>query len=134
MPAFLVPFAFVLDPQGVGLLLKVPPGGSWFDIVEIFLESAAGIAMLAFAAQGYLFKRNTVLETVLFAIAGLFLVFPALLAPTIRLLTGLTIGGFVPGLSDLGLQIGFNVVLGLIFLVAGVAIQRMRPAAAAASR
>jgi hypothetical protein len=49
-------------------------------------------------------------------------------------LTGLTIGGFVPGLSDLGLQIGFNVVLGLIFLVAGVAIQRMRPAAAAASR
>jgi TRAP-type uncharacterized transport system fused permease subunit len=134
MPAFLVPFAFVLDPQGVGLLLKVPPGGSWFDIVEIFFESAAGIAMLAFAAQGYLFKRNTVLETVLFAIAGLFLVFPALLAPTIRLLTGLTIGGFVPGLSDLGLQIGFNVVLGLIFLVAGVAIQRMRPAAAAASR
>ncbi len=134
MPAFLVPFVFVLDPQGIGLLLKIPPGGSWFDIVEIFLESAAGICMLAFAAQGYLFKKNTMLETALFAIAGLLLVFPALLSPTIRLLTGLTIEGFVPGLSDLGLRIGFNVVLGLIFLVAGVAIQRMRPAAAAPSR
>jgi TRAP transporter 4TM/12TM fusion protein len=132
MPAFLVPFVFVLDPQGIGLLLKVPPGGSWFDVVEIFLESAAGIAMLAFAAQGYLFKKNTVFETVLFATAGLFLVFPALLAPTIQLLTGVAIGGFVPGLSDLGIRIGFNVVLGLIFLVAGVMIQRMRPTPEAA--
>ena len=33
LPAFLVPFVFVLDPQGVGLLLVVPPGGSWVDIV-----------------------------------------------------------------------------------------------------
>ena len=28
LPAFLVPFVFVLDPQGVGLLLKIPKGGS----------------------------------------------------------------------------------------------------------
>ena len=34
LPAFLVPFVFVLDPQGVGLLLKVPAGGSWVDIVH----------------------------------------------------------------------------------------------------
>ena len=27
LPAFVVPFVFVLDPAGVGLLLKVPPGG-----------------------------------------------------------------------------------------------------------
>ncbi len=127
MPAFLVPFAFVLDPQGIGLLLKVPPGGSWFDIVEISLEIAAGTAMLGFAAQGFLFKKNTALETTLFAIAGLFLVFPALLAPAIQLLTGVEIGGFVPGLSSLGVRIGFNVILGLMFLVAGVMIQRARP-------
>ena len=128
MPAFLVPFVFVLDPQGIGLLLKIPPGGTWFDIVEIFLESAAGITMLAFAAQGWLFKKNTVLETVLFAVAGLLLVFPALLAPTIKLLTGLSIEGFVPLLSDFGLRIGVNVVLGVIVAVAGVLMQRMRPA------
>jgi TRAP transporter 4TM/12TM fusion protein len=127
MPAFLVPFVFVLDPQGIGLLLKVPPGGTWFDIVEIFLETAAGIAMLAFAAQGWLFKKNTVLETVLFAVAGLLLVFPAVLTPTIVLLTGWSIEGFVPLLSDFGLRIGINVVLGLIVLVTGVLMQRMRP-------
>ena len=34
LPAFLVPFVFVLDPQGVGLLLKIPKGGSWVDIVD----------------------------------------------------------------------------------------------------
>ena len=128
MPAFLVPFVFVLDPQGIGLLLKVPPGGTWFDIVEIFLESAAGIAMLAFAAQGWFLKKNTVLETVLFAIAGLLLVFPAVLSPTIGVLTGLSIDGFVPLLSDFGLRIGVNVVLGVIVLVVGVLMQRMRPA------
>jgi TRAP transporter 4TM/12TM fusion protein len=132
MPAFLVPFVFVLDPQGVGLLLKVPPGGTWFDIVEIFLESAAGIAMLAFAAQGYLFKKNTVLETVLFTVAGLLLVFPAVLSPSIRFLTGFAIEGFVPGLSDMGVRIGFNVLLGLIFLVVGVLMQRARPTPAMA--
>ena len=106
----------------------MPPGGSWFDIVEIFLETAAGIAMLAFAAQGWLFKKNTVLETVLFAVAGLLLVFPAVLSPTIKLLTGLSIEGFVPLLSDFGLRIGINVVLGVIVAVAGVLMQRMRPA------
>jgi TRAP-type uncharacterized transport system fused permease subunit len=127
MPAFLVPFVFVLDPQGIGLLLKVPKGGSWFDIVEIFLESAAGIAMLAFAAQGWFMKKNTVLETVLFALAGVFLVFPAVLAPLIRALTGVAIEAYVPLLSDFGLRIGINVVLGTIVLIAGVLIQRMRP-------
>jgi TRAP transporter 4TM/12TM fusion protein len=127
MPAFLVPFVFVLDPQGIGLLLKVPKGGSWFDIVEIFLESAAGIAMLAFAAQGWFMKKNTVLETVLFALAGVFLVFPAVLAPLIRALTGVAIEAYVPLLSDLGLRIGINVVLGAMVLIAGVLIQRMRP-------
>ena len=27
LPAFLVPFVFVLDPQGVGLLMKIPKDG-----------------------------------------------------------------------------------------------------------
>ena len=35
MPAFLVPFVFVCDPLGVGLLLQVPKGGSWVDIVTV---------------------------------------------------------------------------------------------------
>ena len=88
MPAFLVPFVFVLDPQGIGLLLKVPKGGGWLDIVEIFIETAAGIAMLAFAAQGWFMKKSSVLETALFAVAGLFLVFPAILSAILRPLLG----------------------------------------------
>ena len=39
LPAFLVPFVFVLDPQGVGLLLAIPKGGSWVDILEITIKT-----------------------------------------------------------------------------------------------
>src|SRR6187399_1524760 len=47
LPAFVVPFVFVLDPAGVGLLLKTPPDGSWVDIVMITAKTAAGLAALA---------------------------------------------------------------------------------------
>ena len=128
MPAFLVPFVFVLDPQGLGLLLKVPRGGSWLDVVEIFIETGAGIAMLAFAAQGWFLKKSTWLETALFAVAGLFLVFPAILGAILRPLLGVDVGAFVPGLSDLGVRLGYNVFLGLMIFAAAAAIQRARAA------
>ncbi len=128
MPAFLVPFVFVLDPQGIGLLLKVPQGGGWLDMVEVFIETAAGIAMLAFAAQGWFMKRSTALETGLLAIAGLFLVFPAILGAILRPLLGIDVGAFVPGLSDLGLRIGYNVFLGLIVFAIAAGLQRARAA------
>jgi TRAP transporter 4TM/12TM fusion protein len=133
MPAFLVPFVFVLDPQGVGLLLKVPSGGSWLDIVEIFVETGAGIAMLAFAAQGWFLKRSTWLETALFAVGGLFLVFPAILGAILRPLTGFDVGAFIPGLSEMGVRVGYNVVLGLVLFAATAAIQRARTSAGSAS-
>jgi TRAP transporter 4TM/12TM fusion protein len=126
MPAFLVPFVFVLDPQGVGLLLKVPKGGGWLDIAEIFLETAAGIAMLAFAAQGWFLRKSTVLETALFAVAGVFLVFPAIIGAVVGPLVGLDVTGFVPGLSDLGVRIGYNVFLGLLAFALAVVLQRAR--------
>ena len=40
LPAFLVPFVFVLDPQGIGLLMKIPKGGSVYDIVWITAVTA----------------------------------------------------------------------------------------------
>jgi TRAP transporter 4TM/12TM fusion protein len=128
MPAFLVPFVFVLDPQGIGLLLKVPQGGGWLDIVEIFLETGAGIAMLAFATQGWFLKKSTPLETALFTIGGLFLVFPAILGVILQPLLGIDVGAYIPGLSDVGLRIGYNVVLGVIAFAAAVVMQRARPA------
>jgi TRAP transporter 4TM/12TM fusion protein len=79
MPAFLVPFVFVCDPFGVGLLLKMPPGGSWFDIVVVTLETLFGIAVLGFAFQGRFLRKSTILETVLFSLSGMLLVFPELI-------------------------------------------------------
>src|SRR6266511_1829466 len=53
MPAFLLPFVFVLDPQGVGLLLKIPKDGSVIDIIEITVKTSLGIIALACGTQGW---------------------------------------------------------------------------------
>jgi len=127
MPAFMVPFVLVLDPQGIGLLLKVPKGGGWLDIVEVFIETGAGIAMLAFAAQAWFLKKNTVLETALLAIGGLLLVLPALVGVVLQPLTGFDITGFIPGLAEAGVRIGYNVALGLTLFAAAAILQRARP-------
>jgi TRAP transporter 4TM/12TM fusion protein len=73
LPAFLVPFAFVLDPAGVGLLLK---GGVW-DVLHTSITAALGIAALACGVQGWMFTRTTLLERAMLVAAGLLLVYPA---------------------------------------------------------
>jgi len=113
MPAFLLPFVFVLDPIGRGLLLKVPPGGSWFDVAAITAVAAAGIAVLAFAAQGRLLRTNLWPETLVLTVAGLLIIFP-------RLIDGITAslsGGTLPykgviGALLLAVVIGSQLVLG----------------------
>jgi len=76
LPAFLVPFAFVLDPAGVGLLLK----GSPLGIVHVTLTAVVGIAALACGVQGWMLRRTTRLERLMLVAAGLLLVYPALAA------------------------------------------------------
>jgi TRAP transporter 4TM/12TM fusion protein len=88
LPAFLVPFVFVLDPEGVGLLLQVPAGGSWVDIVVITVKAALGLAALAAAAQGWALRRTTLAERALLVLAGLLLVFPSLLEALAETVTG----------------------------------------------
>jgi TRAP transporter 4TM/12TM fusion protein len=88
LPAFLVPFVFVLDPIGVGLLMKIPKDGSIADIFIITLKTAAGLAALAAAAQNWALRRNTVAERVLWILAGLLLVFPSLIEATAEELSG----------------------------------------------
>ena len=126
MPAFLVPFVFVLDPLGVGLLLKMPKGASVADVVEIILVTAAGIAVFAAAFQGYAWKRNSTLETVLFGIAGTLLIFPSVLQPILRPLTGINLEAHVPGLDAAGLHLALHVVVGVIVGALAVSSQRMR--------
>ncbi len=59
LPAFLVPFVFVLDPQGVGLLMKIPKDGSVYDIIWVTLKTGIGLGALAAAAQNWALRRNT---------------------------------------------------------------------------
>ena len=88
MPAFLLPFVFVLDPDGIGLLLKIPKGGDWTNIVSITLASAAGITAYGFMLQGRLMKKSTTWETLMFALAGTLLVFPSIIDAIARPLSG----------------------------------------------
>ncbi|HJS31310.1 MAG TPA: TRAP transporter fused permease subunit [Alphaproteobacteria bacterium] len=84
LPAFLVPFVFVLDPEGIGLLLRVPKDGSWIDIVWISVTSAIGIAAFAAAAQNWLFRRLNIVERLILFLGGMLLVFPAIGAEAIE--------------------------------------------------
>jgi TRAP transporter 4TM/12TM fusion protein len=80
MPAFLVPFVFVLDPGGLGLLLygsfKGLANANVFSIVTVCVTAMIGIAALAGGMQGWLLRRTTSVERWLLIVAGLALVYP----------------------------------------------------------
>ena len=76
MPAFVVPFFFVLDPLGSGILLKLPPGGTWLEVSWITFLGFAAIAALAAGLQGWLIKETNLLERILLVTAGLAVIVP----------------------------------------------------------
>ena len=80
LPAFLVPFMFVLDPSGTGLLLtgsmKTLGHADWGSIAIVTGTAALGIAALAGGVQGWLFARTNWIEKWLLILAGLALVYP----------------------------------------------------------
>ena len=84
VPAFLLPFMFVLDPAGLGLLLmgstKALANANWVSIAEVTFTAAVGIAAIAAGFQGWALKRTTALERTLFIVAGFALVYPGLVA------------------------------------------------------
>ena len=86
-PAFLVPFMFVLDPSGLGLLLmgstKALAAANWWMIAEVTLTAAVGIAALAAGFQGWALIKTNVIERALFIIAGFALVYPSAIADVI---------------------------------------------------
>ena len=77
LPAFVLPFVFITDPIGTGLLLELRPGMSWFDAGWITLLATLGLGLLAAACQGYSFRRLAGWERAVLALAGLLLVFPS---------------------------------------------------------
>ena len=102
-PAFLVPFMFVLDPAGVGLLL----GGSfknlaqadWGAVAVISVTAIIGIVALAGGLQGWLLRKTSGIERTMLVVAGLALVYPTT----------------------------FSDVLGLVLMAVTVTLQKMRP-------
>jgi TRAP-type uncharacterized transport system fused permease subunit len=79
LPAFVVPFMFVLDPLGVGLLLTVPKGGNWWQVAEIVVLSVVALVALAGAAEGWFLKKTNLFERLALLAAGILLLTTALL-------------------------------------------------------
>ena len=79
-PAFLMPFMFVLDPNGTGLLLtgsiKTLGNADWGSIAQVTFTAAVGIAALAGGLQGWFLKRTAYAERWMLLAAGFALVYP----------------------------------------------------------
>src|SRR5882672_6120022 len=79
-PAFLVPFMFVLDPSGTGLLLtgsfKTLGEADCGSIALVTFTAAVGIVAIAGGLQGWLWKRCPLWERALLIVAGFLLVYP----------------------------------------------------------
>jgi TRAP transporter 4TM/12TM fusion protein len=84
VPAFLVPFMFVLDPSGQGLLLmgstKALEAANWWSIGSVTFTAAVGVAALAAGFQGWAIKRTSGVERVMLLVAGFALVYPTMQA------------------------------------------------------
>ncbi len=83
-PAFLLPFMFVLDPSGQGLLLmgstQALATANWWAIAEVTLTAALGVAALAAGFQGWALRRTTMIERLMLIVAGFALVYPSVMA------------------------------------------------------
>jgi len=75
LPAFIVPFMFVLDPKGVGILLKGPV----IDVIWTTVTAFIGVASLAGGVENRFFKKTTLYERIMLLAAGLLLFYPVAL-------------------------------------------------------
>jgi TRAP-type uncharacterized transport system fused permease subunit len=71
-PAFVVPFAFAIDPKGLGLLLHSTPG----NVAWATLSAVLGLVALAVAASGWMRTAVSPLERALATLAALLLFVP----------------------------------------------------------
>jgi TRAP-type uncharacterized transport system fused permease subunit len=94
-PAFLLPFMFVLDAAGSGLLLtgsfKSLAAANWSSILLVALTAALGIAALAGGLQGWLLRKTTAFERWALIVAGIMLAYPAPLFDFIGIALVLTV-------------------------------------------
>lgn len=72
LPAFIVPFMFVLTPSGIGLLLKGEPT----SIAVTAVSAIIGIVGLASGVQNWLYRQTRSYERVMLIVGGLLLTYP----------------------------------------------------------
>ena len=77
LPAFVLPFVFVTDPEGVGLLLNLVGDMTYWDVAWQILLATIGLAALAAACQGFLVRALAGWERGLLVLAGVLMIFPA---------------------------------------------------------
>jgi TRAP-type uncharacterized transport system fused permease subunit len=77
LPAFVLPFVFVTDPEGVGLLLNLEGSMTYWDVAWQILLATMGLAVLAAACQGYVARALAAWERALMVVAGVLMIFPA---------------------------------------------------------
>jgi TRAP transporter 4TM/12TM fusion protein len=79
-PAFLVPFFFVLDPEGSGLLLtgsfKTLANADWGSIAVITFIAVASIMALVTGFQGWMYRNAAPAVRLMLISAGFLLVYP----------------------------------------------------------
>jgi TRAP-type uncharacterized transport system fused permease subunit len=97
VPAFLVPFMFVLDPSGLGLLLmgstKALAAANWWAIAEVTATAALGVAALAAGFQGWALRRTNLPERLMLLVAGFALVYPSVISDVLGIaLVAVTLG------------------------------------------
>ena len=85
LPAFLVPFAFTVSPEGVGVLLQAPA----VDVVRTAGTAAVGVSALAMGLGGWLRRAATPPERGLAVAGGLLLFY----ATTLTDIMGLVVFG-----------------------------------------
>jgi len=107
MPAFVVPFMFVLDPAGIGLLLAMPKAGGIEAMVAVILAATAGTAAVAAGLQGRLLTPLAAWERGALVAGGFLLMFPHLVGDWIAPLATVTDGP----LRLAGLALAFAVAL-----------------------
>ncbi len=80
-PAILVPFMFVLDKSGTGLLLMgsmdALAQADWMQIAWTSFTAVVGIICLAGGLQGWFIEKTRVYERIVMVISGIALAYPA---------------------------------------------------------
>lgn len=104
LPAFVLPFVFVTDPEGVGLLLRFTATMTWVDVAWQIVLATVGLAALAAACQGFLIRAMPAWERAALVVAGVLMVFPA------------SLDALAPGLVPVPHWIGLGLAAVLLLL------------------